>query len=224
MGDTVKRPDHVMFGAAYYREYEPADHLDEDMRLMREAHMNLIRVGESVWSRWEPEEGKFDLDWLAPVLDAAHANGIDAVIGLPTYAIPMWMARQYPDIALQSSWGVRRGFGGREEHNYNHPGFRFFAERICRKIVERYRDHPAVVGWQLHNEPGVAENDSPSAFEGFKNWLRRRYGTVERLNKAWGLVYWSHELSDWNDLWQPESNAQPQYDLEWRRYQAELTD
>lgn len=224
MGDTVKRPDHVMFGAAYYREYEPTDHLDEDMRLMREAHMNLIRVGESVWSRWEPEEGKFDLDWLAPVLDAAHANGIDAVIGLPTYAIPMWMARQYPDIALQSSWGVRRGFGGREEHNYNHPGFRFFAERICRKIVERYRDHPAVVGWQLHNEPGVAENDSPSAFEGFKNWLRRRYGTVERLNKAWGLVYWSHELSDWNDLWQPESNAQPQYDLEWRRYQAELTD
>lgn len=195
MGDTVKRPDHVMFGAAYYREYEPTDHLDEDMRLMREAHMNLIRVGESVWSRWEPEEGKFDLDWLAPVLDAAHVNGIDAVIGLPTYAIPMWMARQYLDIALQSSWGVRRGFGGREEHNYNHPGFRFFAERICRKIVERYRDHPAVVGWQLHNEPGVAENDSPSAFEGFKNWLRRRYGTVERLNKAWGLVYWSHGLS-----------------------------
>lgn len=198
----------ILFGAAYYMEYEYEPKLEEDMKLLSQAHMNVIRVGESVWSRWEPREGEFHLDWLEPVLDATQRHNIKVIIGLPTYAIPMWMARSYPDIALQSSWGVRRGFGGREEHNYNHPAFTYFAERICRKIVERYRNHPAVIGWQLHNEPGVSENDSPSAFEGFKNWLQRKYGTVEQLNRAWGLVYWSHELSTWDDLWQPESNAQ----------------
>ena len=217
-------PAHIMFGAAYYLEYEPTPQLEEDMRLMQEAHMNVIRVGESVWSRWEPQEGVFNLDWLEPVLDAAHTHNIDVIIGLPTYAIPMWLARRYPEVALQSSNGVARGFGAREEHNYNHPTFRFFAERVCHNIVKYYRDHPAVIGWQLHNEPGIHENTSPSAFEGFKDWLRNRYNTVDKLNKAWGLVYWSHELSTWDDLWQPESNAQPQYDIEWRRYQAWLTE
>ncbi|WP_164999723.1 beta-galactosidase [Bifidobacterium pullorum] len=215
---------HIMFGTAYYLEYGQPSQLDEDMQLMKDAHINVIRVGESVWSRWEPREGLFNLDWLAPILNAAYIHGIDVIIGLPTYAIPMWMARQYPDIALQSSRGARRGFGAREEHNYSHPTFRFFAERICRKIMERYRDHPAVIGWQLHNEPGIYNNTSPSAFEGFKDWLRTRYSTVDDLNREWGLVYWSHELSTWDDLWEPESNAQPQYDIEWRRYQAELTE
>ena len=42
------------------------------------------------------------------------------------------------------------------------------------------------------------------------------------LNEEWGLTYWSHRLSQWSDLWRPEGNAQPQYDLAWRRFQAEL--
>ena len=54
------------------------------------------------------------------------------------------------------------------------------------------------------------------------DWLRRRYGTVRRLNEEWGLAYWSHRLSRWSDLWRPEGNLQPQYDLAWRRFQAEL--
>ena len=54
------------------------------------------------------------------------------------------------------------------------------------------------------------------------DWLRRRYGTVDRLNEEWGLAYWSHRLSRWSDLWHPEGNFQPQYDLAWRRFQAEL--
>ena len=65
----------------------------------------------------------------------------------------------------------------------------------------------------LHNE---------SVFQRFVDWLRQRYGTVERLNEEWGLVYWSHRLSTWADLWRPDGNFQPQYDLAWRRFQTEL--
>lgn len=214
----------ILFGSAYYAEYQPTLHLDQDMQLIHDAHMNVIRVGEGSWTHWEPEDGHFTLDWLQPVLDKAHENGINVIIGVPTFSIPQWLVRKYPEVALHDEHGNRHYFGSREEHSLSHPVFRYYAERVIRKIVERYANHPAVIGWQLHNEPGLFQNYSHDVFEGFKDYLRHKYQTVEKLNKEWGLVYWSHELSTWDDLWEPEGNAQPQYDIEWRRYQASLTD
>jgi len=57
--------DRILFGAAYYPEYTPDRPVIRDLDLMQAAGMNLIRVGESVWSTWEPRDGEFDLDWLA---------------------------------------------------------------------------------------------------------------------------------------------------------------
>lgn len=220
----MQLPGDLLFGAAYYPEYQSVSHLEEDMRLMRQAHMNVIRVGEGSWSHWEPEDGIFNLDWLEPTLNAALDNGIHAVIGVPTFAIPQWLVRKYPEVALHDDHGRSMPFGWREEHDYSHAAYRFYAERVIRKIVGRYAQHPAVIGWQLHNEPGYRIDTSPAIFEGFKDYLRQRYGSVKALNEAWGLVFWSHELSTWDDLWRPEGNCQPQYDIEWRRYQYELTD
>ena len=45
---------------------------------------------------------------------------------------------------------------------------------------------------------------------------------METLNREWGLVYWSHRLTSWADLWRPDNNAQPQYDLAWRKFQARM--
>lgn len=214
----------ILFGSAYYAEYQPTPHLDQDIQMIHDAHMNVIRVGEGSWTHWEPEDGQFSLDWLQPVLDKAHEKGISVIIGVPTFSIPQWLVRKYPEVALHDESGNAHFFGSREEHSLSHPVFRYYAERIIRKIVERYANHPAVIGWQLHNEPGLFQNYSHDTFEGFKDYLRRKYQTVETLNKEWGLVYWSHELSTWDDLWKPEGNAQPQYDIEWRRYQSLLTD
>jgi beta-galactosidase len=215
--------DRVLFGAAYYHEYQPAPRLDEDFRLMAEAGFSVIRVGESVWSTWEPDDGVFDLDWLQPVLDHAQQHGIAVVLGTPTYAVPMWLARRYPEINVERSTGRPMGWGARQEIDYSHPAFRFHAERVIRKIVARYAEHPAVIGYQVDNEPGNEIIHNRGVFQRFVDHLRRTYGTVEALNEAWGLTYWSHRLSTWADLWTPDANAQPQYDLAWRRFQAELT-
>jgi beta-galactosidase len=215
--------DRVLFGAAYYHEYHATPRLEEDLRLMREAGFSVIRVGESVWSTWEPADGQFSLDWLQPILDGAHDNGIKVVIGTPTYAAPMWLARQHPEINAERRTGQPIGWGHRQEINYAHPAFLFYAERIIRAIVDRYKDHPAVIGFQVDNEPGNELFHNHQVFEKFRNWLRDQYGTVERLNEEWGLVYWSHRLSDWDDLWTPDANVQPQYTLAWRRFQASLT-
>ncbi|MDO5661355.1 MAG: beta-galactosidase, partial [Brachybacterium sp.] len=216
--------DQVGFGAAYYHEYHLSPRLETDMDLMAEAGFTLIRVGESVWSTWEPAEGQFDLDWLEPVLDAAHARGIDVIVGTPTYAVPPWLRRAYPETALELATGVPKPYGGRQDVNYHHPTFRRLAERVIRRIVERYREHPAVVGWQVDNEPGLALIHNDDVFEGYVDDLRKRFGgDVEELNRRWGLVYWSHRLQDFGDLWRPEGNTTPSYDLAWRRWQAEVS-
>jgi beta-galactosidase len=216
-------PSRVLFGAAYYYEYQPYERLKTDLDLMAEAQFTVIRVGESVWSTWEPENGRFDLDWLQPVLDGAHERGIGVLLGTPTYAVPPWLARQYPEIAGERATGRRIPWGARQEVDFTHPAFRFHAERVIRRIMARYAQHPAVIGFQVDNEPGNELLHNRGVFQRFVDHLRHTYGDVETLNSAWGLVYWSHRLSTWEDLWTPDGNVQPQYQLAWRRFQAEQT-
>ena len=213
----------VLFGAAYYPEYQSQLDLQRDLRLMAAAGFTVIRVGESVWSTWEPRDGEFDLDWLEPVLDAAQAHDISVILGTPTYAVPPWLQKKHPDIAAQYATGVRRPWGGRQEVDYSHPEFRPYAERVVRAIVGRYVDHPAIIGYQVDNEPGLELFHNRGSFDRFLDRLRAKYGDVETLNREWGLTYWSHRLNSFEELWAPDGNWQPQYDLAWRRHQAELT-
>jgi beta-galactosidase len=216
-------PRRVLFGAAYYHEYQPYERLKTDLDLMVEARFTVIRVGESVWSTWEPENNRFDLDWLQPVLDGAHERGIAVVLGTPTYAVPPWLVRLYPEIAGERRTGAPIPWGARQEVDFTHPAFRFHAERVIRRICERYAGHPAVTGFQVDNEPGLELLHNRGVFQRFTDHLRHFYGDVETLNREWGLVYWSHRLSTWADLWTPDGNLQPQYDVAWRAFQAEQT-
>jgi beta-galactosidase len=213
----------IRYGAAYYAEYQVTPRLSEDLDLMVAAGFTVIRVGESVWSTWEPQDGVFDLEWLLPVLDGARERGIDVILGTPTYAIPPWLQHKHPELAGQFGTGKPTPWGSRQEVDYSQPLFRSYAERIIRAIVGRYADHPAVVGFQIDNEPGLMAFHNPLAFRGFVERLKKKYKTVDALNREWGLTYWSHRISEWDELWVPDGNASPQYDLAWRRYQAGLT-
>lgn len=213
----------ILFGAAYYAEYHREERTEADLDLMKGAGFTVIRVGESVWSTWEPRDGEFDLDWLQPVLDGAHERGIAVILGTPTYAVPPWLQTAYPEIAGEFRTGEPMPWGARQEVDYSHPAFRFHAERVIRAVVERYADHRAVIGYQVDNEPGMLLFHNRGSFQRFVRRLKAQYGDVETLNREWGLTYWSHRLSDWSDLWTPDGNTLPQYDLAWRRYQADLT-
>lgn len=213
----------ILFGAAFYPEYVGQDRLNEDLDLMEAAHFSVMRVGESVWSTWEPHDGEFDLDWLQPVLDGAHRRNIGVILGTPTYAIPPWLQRKHPELAADEATGTPRHWGGRQEVDYSNPLFRTYAERVIRAILGRYAQHPSVIGYQVDNEPGIILFHNPATFAGFLGYLKRSYGTTEALNREWGLVYWSHRINDWSELWAPDGNTLPQYDLAWRRYQASIT-
>src|ERR1035441_10054258 len=157
--------DRIRFGAAYYAEYQHRPDLEADFELMVKAGFSVIRVGESVWSTWEPEDGRFELDWLEPVLDAAHRHDIGVILGTPTYAVPMWLTRRYPEIAAETASGHRVGWGARQEVNFAHAAYRFHAERVIRQGAGRYRGHPAITGYQVDDEPGFRVPHTPGVLK-----------------------------------------------------------
>ena len=110
------------------------------------------------------------------MLDGAHQRGIGVILGTPTYAAPPWLARRYPEIAGETATGQRMPWGGRQEIDYTHPAFRFHAERVIRKIIARYADHPAVIGYQVDNEPGMLLFHNHGVFQRFVDELRHTYG------------------------------------------------
>lgn len=225
----------MYYGSSYYFEYLPFDRLREDVRMMREANINFQRIGDSIWTLLEPEEGRFELDWLEPILDAMHEAEISVLLATPTYAIPAWLARRYPELMVVRADGRPVRFGGRQNVDFAHPGFRAVAEPVIRAFLSRYAQHPSVIGVQVDNEIGVHALHNEHVFDMFVADLKRQYGTLDAINAAWGLNYWSHRLHDWSDLWRPgtsvdrlspdieSGNTNPSYDLAWRRFQARLS-
>jgi beta-galactosidase len=176
--------DGIRYGAAYYNEYHQTERTAEDFRLMVEAGVSIIRVGESVWHKWQPTEDNYNLDWLEPILDAALDNGIAVILGTPTYAVSRWIFQNYPEVIAEAASGAKVPYGHRQNVDYSHPTFRRLSEQIIRAIVERYKTHPAIIGWQVDNEPGAYLLHNAGVFEDFKAKLRAKYLTVEELNAS----------------------------------------
>jgi beta-galactosidase len=210
----------MLFGAAYYPEYQPYGRLERDVALMREAGFSFVRLGESTWSSWEPADGRFEFEAMDKAVEVLADAGIGVILGTPTYAIPPWLHRRYPEIMAVRAGGAVVGYGGRQNVDITHAAYRFHAERIIRAVVGHYAGHRGIIGFQVDNEAGLELPHNPSIVEQFRDWLRDTYGSVGVLNHVWGLTYWSHRLGSWEDLWAPDGNTTPGYALAWRRFQA----
>ncbi|MFT3888741.1 MAG: beta-galactosidase [Arachnia sp.] len=213
----------MLFGSAYYHEYQPYERLDKDLDLMVEAGFTVIRVGESTWASHEPRDGEIDFGELARVVDAAGERGIRVIVGTPTYAIPAWLARKHPEVMGVNPDGRPVPYGARQNLDYASPVFRPYAERIVRAMGQRFGHHEAVLGFQVDNEIGIQNLANPHLIERFRAHVLDRFGSVEAINERWGLTYWSHRLSTIDDLWGPAGNTNPGYALEWARFQESLT-
>jgi len=218
----------VLYGAAYYNEYMPgvqAARLDKDVSLMKAAGLSVVRMGESTWSLWEPEDGQFDYAWMDRVVDAMGKAGIKVILGTPTYSLPAWMAHQHPEILARYSDGRENSYGMRQNMDTDSPAYRFYAERLIRHIVAHYKDNPTVIGWQLDNETSSYGAANPDVFIGFQHYLEKKFVTPEALSKAWFLNYWGENLHTWEDLPTRDGTISTGYKLEWTRWsQMRVTD
>ncbi|WP_379160039.1 beta-galactosidase [Paenibacillus sp. sgz5001063] len=189
----------LRYGVAYYDEYMPYERLDEDIAMMKEAGINTVRIAESTWSTHEPQNGVFDFTSVDRVLDAMHAAGIAVIVGTPTYAVPTWLVKEHPDVLAVTPRGPGK-YGARQIMDITNPVYLFHAERIIRKLISRVCKHPAVIGYQTDNETKHYDTAGDNVQLLFVKYMRERFGTLEEINRRFGLDYWSNRINSWEDF------------------------
>ena len=211
----------LLYGVAYYDEYMPYDRLEKDIKMMKEAGINVVRIAESTWSTHEPQNGVFDFTSVDRVLDAMHKAGIKVIVGTPTYAVPTWMVKEHPDVLAVTAQGPGK-YGARQIMDITNPTYLFYAERIIRKLIGRVKDHPAVIGYQTDNETKHYHTAGSNVQLLFVKYMREKFKTLENINKKFGLDYWSNRINSWEDFPSVVGTINGSLGSEFARFQRQL--
>lgn len=211
----------LLYGVAYYDEYMPNDRLNEDIRMMKEAGINVVRIAESTWSTHEPQKGVFDFSSVNRVLDAMHAAGIYVIVGTPTYAVPTWMVKEHPDVLAITPLGPGK-YGPRQIMDITNPVYLFYAERIIRKLISRVASHPAVIGYQTDNETKHYNSAGPNVQLQFVKYMREKFESLDEINRRFGLDYWSNRINSWEDFPSVIGTINGSLGAEFARFQRKL--
>jgi beta-galactosidase len=223
---TIPVPPYSL-GVCYYPEQWDPSKWPEDLSAMRDLGLRYVRVGEFAWSRLEPTPGKYQFGWLGELLDLAAERTLSVVLGTPTATPPKWLVDRMPDMLAVDAQGRPKTFGSRRHYCFSHPGYRTEAARIVTKLAETFGQHSAVAAWQTDNEygcHGTVLSYSAAARIAFRKWLLDKYGPIDRLNQAWGNVFWSMEYTSFDEVELPNltvTEPNPAHLLDFRRFSSD---
>lgn len=215
-------------GVCFYPEQWPEMNLLEEFKTMRDIGIQHVRMGEFSWTKLEPTSGCYNFNWLDEAMDAASYCGLKVTLGTPTATPPSWLIQKFPEVLSRDSQGRIRKFGSRRHYCFSSSKYREESSRILHQIAKHYAFHPALFAWQTDNEYGCHDtvlSYSEAAKEGFQKWLEAKYSTIERLNRAWGNIFWSMEYSSFNHIELPNmtvTEANPSHSLDFQRYSSEM--
>ncbi|MFE4644541.1 beta-galactosidase, partial [Streptomyces sp. NPDC056730] len=224
MPDTAPHGlDGLAFGGDYNPEQWPEEVWQEDVRLMREAGVNLVSLGIFSWALLEPEPGRYDFDWLDRIIGLLHEHGIRIDLATPTVAPPAWFYRAHPDALPVSREGVRYAFGSRGAICHSSPAYRAAAAAITEQLARRYGGHPALALWHVHNEYGVPVSACycDHCAVHFRRWLSAAYGTADAVNEAWGTAFWGQRYGSFDEIEPPRATptvCNPAQRLDYARF------
>lgn len=215
-----------MLGVCYYPEQWPEDRWAEDARRMKELGLTYVRIGEFAWSRLEPRPGQLDLGWLDRALETLGGAGLRVILGTPTATPPKWLVDQTAMLAVGRD-GRPRGFGSRRHVCFSSGEYAAECRRVVTLLGERYGRSDAVAGWQIDNEYGC--HDTVRCYcarcrDALRGFLRRRHGSIDALNRAWGNVFWSMEYGAFEEIELPNltvTEANPAHWLDFYRFASE---
>ncbi len=216
------------FGVDYYPEHWPEERWETDCILMQQAGIEVARLAEFSWHKMEPVEGQYDFEWLHRAVDLLKKYGIKVVLGTPTAAPPAWMIKAHPDILPIDRDGRQVAFGGRHHDCQSNPTYREYCRRITRAMAEEFHDDENVIGWQIDNELGNSHYDlctCENCSKAFRQWLAKKYGNIEHLNRAWGNAFWSQERNNWEEIDAPRrtlTGDNPSAAHDWKLFCSDL--
>jgi beta-galactosidase len=217
----------MYLGVDYYPEQWSEERWAIDARLMREAGLSVVRIGEFAWAKMEPNEGVFDWEWLDRAIEILAGEELYVILCTPTAAPPAWLSYTYPDTLPVNAQGQRFHTGSRRHYCVNSTIFRSATQRIVNAMAQRYGQHPAIIGWQLDNEFGCHNTTRcycENCRTAFRNWLVKRYGSLDNLNAAWGTIFWSQTYTDWAQIDLPNLTVaipNPSHVLDYDRFASD---
>jgi beta-galactosidase len=224
----------MYFGVDYYPEHwvypyagtpeQPEARWQRDVELMVEASVNVVRMGEFAWGLYEPQEGKFNFDWMRRAMDLLDKAGIKVVLGTPTAAPPIWLARKHPEILPIDEHGQVLHEGTRRAYCINSNVYWDYSRRIVRALASALGKHPGLIAWQIDN--GLGGHDTTASFNeetrrDWSAWLKAKYETVERLNERMGGNFWAQNVTEFDHVPMPQRAPtvhNPALIIDWMRF------
>ncbi len=221
------KTDYLMHGGDYNPEQwlSMPEVLETDIERFVEAKINTVTLGVFSWSKLEPREGEFDFEWLEKIIDRLYENGITVILATPSGARPHWMADKYPEVLRVNETRQRMLFGGRHNHCLTSPVYREKVKRIDTELAKRFAPHPAVRMWHISNEFS-GQCHCSLCQEAFRDWLKKRYKTIEELNDRWCTTFWSHIYDSFEQVESPSLLGETSImglNLDWRRFVSDQT-
>lgn len=228
MGREQKfRWEKLELGVCYYPEHWSRSLWRDDLRRMKDHGIETVRVAEFAWSIFEPEEGRFSFELFDHFLDLAEEEHMKVIFGTPTAVPPVWLTEKYPEVLNSRKDGVLFRHGMRRHYNYNSKTLHRLASQIVEKVAGHYGSRPCIVGWQIDNELNceIDEFYSESDNLEFRNYVKDKYRTLDRLNEAWGNVFWNQTCNDWQQVFLPRPTindmVNPHLMLDYKRFISE---
>lgn len=227
-GHQVREKKSIIEGAEYILhggDYNPdqwldrADIIDEDFRLMKLAGCNTFSIGIFSWTSYEAEEGVCDFSWLDRIMDRMAAEGHKVFLATPSGSKPAWLSAKYPEICRVMKNGQREPHRERHNHCWSSPVYLTRLQALTTALAERYKDHPALSAWHISNEYGGACY-CDLCLNAFQKWLKKKYGTIEHLNKCWQTAFWNHTFTDWAEI-DPRDESIDALLTDWSRFNTD---
>jgi beta-galactosidase len=212
----------MKIGTYYYPEQWPREQWERDFDNIAAMGLQIVHMAEFAWFNLEPKPGEFHFDWLEQCVEMAAKRKLDVILCTPTAAPPIWLSQEHPDVLPVDQHGTPQRHGGRRHYNPMSPSLREATTRIVTALADKFGKHPSVIGWQIDNEYGGSHDQSAHTHAGFREWLKRKYGTIENLNVAWGNQFWNQYYTDFCQILLPPSGdpiyANPHHTLDGQRF------
>jgi beta-galactosidase len=219
-------PEHWVFPYAGSAE-NPEAQWARDVELMVDLGVNVVRMGEFAWGLYEPEEGRFEFDWMGRVMDLLAKADIKVVLATPTAAPPLWLSAKHPEILPVDEQGLVKHPGTRRAYCANNSIYWDYSKKITRALAGALGSHPQLIAWQIDN--GIGGHETETSFNAdtrkdWHDWLRAKYETVERLNQMLGLNFWSQRVTRFEDVPMPmraPTIHNPALIMDWMRFSSD---
>lgn len=213
-------------GVYYYPEHWDESQWERDFANMKALGFEFVHLAEFAWAHLEPKEGVYTFEWLDKAVSLADKYGMKVIMCTSTATPPVWLLRKHPDIAIMQENGVRLDHGARQHPSFSNTFYREYSLKMIEKLAQHYGQDKRIMGWQLDNEPRPSADYSEVAQQRFRDWLKNRYQTIDKLNKAWGTAFWSQVYSDFSQINIPQLSVRfmnPHQILDYQRFITDET-